>query len=174
MICALLDFEVAYPGGKYDPIDDQVIFKCKMPHLPSDVPDMMGFEVLQAHIGFDRSWYLYEQGAHLFLLDNADNAHNNTLTNELYLSRLDNYAWRWYPDYVNTGEQGISSIRSDEESRPIKYYIKTKQDYLYFRLDSRNGSVSNGFYYIVERAKIIVRLTFDKKQNEYQPKRIML
>ena len=174
MICALFDFEIANPGDSGDPYNKPVIFKCKMPNLPSDVPHMMGFEVLQAHIAYDRSWFLYERGANLFLLDNADNAHNNTLTNELYVSKLDNYAWRWYPNSIQIGQQGISSLRSDEETRPIKYYIKTKQDYLYFKLEDRNSGLSNGYFYIVERAKIIVRLTFDKKQNEYQPKRIML
>lgn len=174
MICALLDFEKVNPYEFGDTIDreneDLPTFRCKMPDLPSDVPPMMGFELLQAQV--------YELGAYrnpfvgtsLFLLDNAENTHNNTLKNEILLTHLN-------ADYI-----ARNYFYSDRNMTAIKIYISTKQDYLYFNLQNKFKQPINNQGFgntdnvrrLVNDAKMIVRLTFDTKQNDYQPKRIML
>ena len=184
MICALLDFEQVNPLTP-NVWGDFPTFRCKMPTLPSDVPNMMGFELLQAFVTADRSYTPYT-GTFLYLVDNADNCHNNTLKNEICLKRLESRSWRWYPQLrgenltdtqlgggVNTGQAGIVSFQLMSNEKSTKMYIPTKQNYLYFQLQDK-GTKSNGYLHIVNKAKLIVRLTFDTKQNEYTPKRIML
>ena len=141
-----------------------------MPDLPSDVPPMMGFELLHAQvyeIGAYRNPFV---GTSLFLLDNAENTHNNTLKNEILLTHLNS-------DYISR-----NYFYSDRNMTAIKIYISTKQNYLYFNIQNKfkhpinnqaNGN-TNRVKRLVNTAKMIVRLTFDTKQNEYQPKRIML
>lgn len=185
MICALLDFE---PTKPLTPNWNGVpVFRCKMPNLPSDVPHMMGFELLQASIPLSRS-YTPRTGTNLFLIDNAENYHNNNNENDIFLTHLDDSTWRWFPqlrgDDVettldgtggrNVGEAGITTFISDTNMKAVKIYISTKQDYLYFNLRDKTEQETNGKFNVVYDAKMIVRLTFDKKQNEYQPKRIML
>ena len=175
MICALLDFErVFFLDNEKEPS----IFRCKMPNLPSDVPPMMGFQLLQAQVVAERRWADYV-GGFLFLLNNAENYHNNTLTNEICLAYMESWSWRWFPQVegnvvgVNTNQSGIQTyrIRGDTNN---KVYISTKQDYLYFQFKNKNNEKSIINYNDINKAKIIVRLTFDTRQNEYQPKRIML
>ena len=177
MICALLDFEKVNPYNYNDVIDstneDLPTFRCKMPNLPSDVPHMMGFELLQAQVWELGAFRLPFVGTSLFLLDNAENTHNNTLTNEILLTHLN-------ADYLTNTDGNY--FYSDRNMTAIKIYISTKQNYLYFNIQNKfkhpinnqaNGN-TNRVKRLVNTAKMIVRLTFDTKQNEYQPKRIML
>lgn len=174
MICALLDFEQVNPVGiSSSPFSGLPTFRCKMPILPSDVPSMMGLELLQAQIKQDREGETFTQ-ASLLLLDNAENCHNNTLKNEILLTQLDHVYRRYYPNGIDTSQGGINTYRSDNRMKAIKIYIPTKQNYLYFQLVDKQSRTSNGYWNIINNAKMIVRLTFDTKQNEYQPKRIML
>jgi hypothetical protein len=176
MICALLDFErVFFLDNEKEPS----IFRCKMPNLPSDVPSMMGFELLQAQVVSEKRWADYV-GGFLFLLNTAENYHNNTLTNEIFLAYMESRSWVWFPKVeggsvsgVNTGQVGIQTYRSRSDTK-VKVYISTKQDYLYFQFKNKINEVSHINYNDINKAKLIVRLTFDTRQNEYQPKRIML
>ena len=166
MICALLDAERIYNGGESLPT-----FRYKMPDLPSDVPSMMGFELLVCQIN-ENAFRNPFVGTGLYLLDNAENTHNTTLKNEILLTHL-------YANYSLT--QGGNKFSSDPSMKPIKIYISTKQNYLYFNIQNKlnqknndqgfGGSGDNIIRYVRE-AKLIVRLTFDKPQ--HQPKRIML
>jgi hypothetical protein len=185
MICALLDFENVKPQTSY--WNGFPTFRCKMPHLPSDVPPMMTFELLQAIIPLSRSYFPHT-GTNLYLLDSVENCHNNTNQNEIFINHLDNEGWRWYPQLrgddieidsdgvggKNTNQAGITTFTSDLNMKAVKVYMTTKQDYLYFKLEDKGDTLTNGNRNIVENAKMIIRLTFDKTQNDYQPKRIML
>ena len=166
MICALLDAERVYNGGEGLPT-----FRFKMPDLPSDVPSMMGFELLNCQIN-ELAFRNPFVGVGLYLLDNAENTHNTTLNNEILLTHL-------YAMYL----PGPNSFYSDPSMKAMKIYISTKQDYLYFsirtKLNQKNndqgfGGSGDEIKRYVSNAKLIVRLTFDTRQNEYQPKRIML
>ena len=168
MICALLNAERIYNGGEGLPT-----FRYKIPDLPSDVPSMMGFELLVCQINENAFRHPFV-GTGLFLLDNAENTHNTTLNNEILLTHL-------YDKYITPS--GGNKFYSDPSMKPIKIYISTKQDYLYFNLQNKTNQKNNdqGFggsgdeiIRYVREAKLIVRLTFDTRQNEYQPKRIML
>ena len=175
MICALLDFERVFNDTT---LNEPPIFRCKMPNLPSDVPPMMGFQLLQAQVVGERRWADYV-GGFLFLLNNAENYHNNTLTNEICLAYMESWSWRWFPRVdgsltgANTNQSGIQTYRIRGDTI-VKVYISTKQDYLYFQFKNKNNEKSIINYNDINKAKIIVRLTFDTRQNEYQPKRIML
>jgi hypothetical protein len=185
MICALLDFETTTPNNGVDaPFIGIPTFRCKMPQLPSDRPDIMGFELLNAHIIQHRSWAQWG-GSMLYLMDNAMNYHNNTLQNEIALTHLEIRDWNYYnnvyePDnplvYTN---RGVNKYQMDM-GKSHKVYISTHQDYLYFNIQDKfnrdsSGTHTNGYWNAVDnRVKMIVRLTFDKKDTQYQPKRIML
>jgi hypothetical protein len=169
MICALLDFEkVIFENAELPH------FRCKMPNLPTDVPHQMAFELLQVFVKEEGVYKTPFAGTSLYFLDNAENYHNNSVTTGIYLTHLD-------CDYGTT--TGGNSFFMSLNTKPIKIYISTKQNYLYFKIQDKLNQLSDTIGYgsvvpighrQVNKAKIVIRLTFDKTQTNYIPKRIML